>query len=163
MKLSELKKAAVTGLSLLVLFVSAKTMFCQQTEPSTQSDEARRAALVTALERAQDEVKAGRKYVDALKGQIATTQGQVDKLQARVAAGEQTAATLRAEIENKTATIDSLKARLQVKEGEVIVLTANIDQIKRELAKTKKKLTHAHLREKIFGTAAAVLLVLLFL
>lgn len=131
-------------------------MSCQQTSNSTQNnDEERRAALVQALERAQTEVRAGRKYIEGLKEQVRSKESLIERLDARDAVRVKAQESLQAEVRDLQAAIASQKENLKIKEAET-------DYLKKELSKVNKKLRNAHTREKIFaGIAAALAAVLL--
>ena len=159
MKTHALKNALLLILlSLIVLCGSANQTFSQQTPNSIQTtnDEVRRIQLVAALERAQTEVKAGRKFIDGLESQIRSKQAQIDQLNRRDAKRIEIQTSLEAEIANLRAAIAEQKNALKIKQDET-------DYLKKELQKTQKKLKSSYKREKFFAAIAAVLAAILVL
>lgn len=142
------------SLSLLViasLFGCARTTFSQQTSSSTQSSDAdRRAQLVAALERAQDEVHSARSYIASLEAQVKTKQDRIDALDQRDAARVEVQHSMEAEIANLKLAIESQKKDLAIKESEA-------EYLKKELSKANTKLATARRQRTIFAVVAATL------
>lgn len=129
-------------------------MLSQQTPSSTPDD--RRKTLIEALERTQAEVRSGRRYIDALQGQIKSKEALIDKLNERDGVRVKIQSELEAEIKNLRQAIAETEDALRMKTEEAAYL-------KRELDKTNKRLKASHKREKIFATVAAVLTALFVL
>lgn len=140
-------------LALICLCGNAKTTFSQGTGSSSKTDEQRRIALVNALERAQDEVVAGRKYIDGLKEQVKSKEVRIDALNKRDEKRVEIEKSLNAEISNLRAAIEEQKSALKVKEDEV-------GYLKKELSKVQKKLNSSHTREKVLVVTTIVLFLL---
>lgn len=113
-------------------------------------------ALVSALERAQTEVRASRKLIDGLRDQVKSKENLIDKLNERDTVRVQVQASLQAEVKDLRAAIESQRATLKIKEAEA-------DYLKGELSKANKKLKASHTREKIFAGIAAALAAFLLL
>lgn len=94
--------------------------------------------------------------VDGLKKQVESTKAQIAALNER----DVKRSELQALYENQIAELKSAVAAQ--KEGEK-VLRSEIDYLKKELAKTQKKLKAAHKREKVLAATSAGLLILLLL
>jgi chromosome segregation ATPase len=134
---------------------NAKTIFSQTTADSTQTradDEARRRQLIEALERAQDEVKASRKYIDALEAQVKSKQSIIEAQAKRQTLSDEAITSLQKEVE-------ILKSVIAVQEKTIETDRNEIDYLKKELDKTNKKLKRSRSLNKylIVGVAAAVL------
>lgn len=156
MKTHAIKKILFLALALICLCASASQALSQETSNSTRTDDAKRAALLSALERAQDEVAAGRKYIDALRAQVKSKQDLIEKLTERDAAREQVEKSLQKEVGELRAAIDEQKKTLQIKSDEV-------EYLKKELSKANKKLRAAHSREKFLVGAVGGLLLFVLL
>lgn len=130
--------------------------FSQPTANSTDNDAARRAELVAALERAQIEVRAGRKFIDGLEKQIELKQRQIDEFERRDAKRVEIQELLQKEINELRLAIKEQKNALRIK-------TEEADYAKKELDKTNRKLKSARTREKFLVGAAAILGAILIL
>lgn len=152
MKRHDIKKTLLLfTFGLMCLCGCAKTTFSQETSNSIQTDaEQRRVALINALERAQSEVVAGRKYIDELQTQVKSKQALIDKLVERDAARAQVEQSRQKEIAELRAAIDEQEKALQIRIDEV-------EYLKKELAKTQKKLRSSHRREKFLVAALGAL------
>lgn len=97
--------------------------------------------LVAALERAQTEVIAGRRLVDALEAQIKSKQKLLDEMIRRDETRVEIEKSLQAEIVSLKAAVAAQTAALKIKDEE-------IDFLKKELKATQKKLKSTQRREK---------------
>lgn len=129
-----------------------------QTQNSTNQteDEARRAALVAALERSQSEVKASRRYIDELKAQVKSKEDRINALDKRDEKRVEIQESLQGQITDLKEAIAAQKDALKIKEDES-------DYLKKELKKLQKKLKSSHTREKIFAGTTALLFLFLLL
>lgn len=142
------------------------TLFCfgsvkAQTEQplstiQTTNDEVRRIQLVAALERAQTEVKAARKFIEGLEASIKSKEKRIDELDRRDGKRVEIQNSLESEIKNLRAAVAEQKNALIVKQEES-------DYLKKELQKTQKKLKSSYKREKFLAGIAAVLAAILVL
>lgn len=161
------QKIAVCALiALLLICCGAKTNFSQATGNSTpettkvqtnDNDEAlRRAQLADALERAQDEVRAARKYVAGLESSVRSKQKLIDALNEKDAKNSELLASLRSEINSLEAAAAAARDALEARRLEVEVL-------KTDLQKTRAKLKRARSFQKylIGGAALAALIAIL--
>lgn len=120
---------------------------------STQTEDARRSELIGALERAQTEVRAGRKYIDGLKEQVKSKQQLIDALNRRDVKRVEIEKSLQSEIDNLRLAIGQQKSALKIKVDEV-------DYLKKQLTKVEKKLKNSHTREKVLVVTTFVLFLL---
>lgn len=142
-------------LALVFLSVSASKTYSQQTENSTptvtnQTDEQARIQLVGALERAQTEVKASRKYISGLKEQVAIKEARIKALNDKDALSAQAIAGLQSEIKNLRLAIAETEKAIKIRSDEV-------EQLKKDLNDTRKKLHRARTFAKYLTVTAAAL------
>lgn len=153
-----MKKHAIKSLAILfaliVLCASANQTCFAQTQNSINEDEQRRLQLVAALERAQTEVKAARKYVDGLKEQVKLKERQIDALNKRDEKRVEIQSALERQIDDLKNAVAAQKEALKIKQDEA-------DYLQKEIKKLQKKLKSSHTREKIFGATTAILFLLL--
>lgn len=130
--------------------------FSQTTQSSTQNqqaaDEQRRRQLIEALERAQDEVTAGRAYIGGLEAQVKSKQSIIDAQKTRQTLSDAAITSLQAEVE-------TLKAVIAEQEKTIAGQKSEVDYLKKELSKTNKKLHRSRKLNQflIVGVAAAIL------
>ena len=158
-KLKRILTGALLGAA-LCLSASVKPALSQQTASSTQpqqaqtpeTEAARRLRLIEALERAQDEVKASRKYVAALEASVKSKQAVIDAQVKRQSLSDEAIAALQSEVADAKAVIGSQQATIAAGGRE-------IDYLKQELAAVNKKLRRARAVEKylIVGIGALIL------
>lgn len=130
----------------------------QQTPNSIPTTEAEiaRLQLVNALERAQTEVKASRKLIAGLNEQIESKEARIKALNARDALSAQAIGGLQSEIKNLRAAAREAGNAIKIRSGEV-------EQLKRDLDKTRKKLHRSRAFVKYLTIAAAALAAALIL
>lgn len=134
--------------------MSAKPTLSQQTASSTpQTNQAetdiRRTQLINALERAQSEVKASRKYIAGLEASIKSKQSVIDALGAKSDKQTEAIESLESELSLLKQATTEAKAALETRKQEV-------DFLKSELNKTREKLSHARNVQKYLIVAAVV-------
>lgn len=142
-------------LAAIVLCGSARTTFSQKIENSTPTAapqteaELRRVELIEALERAQTEVVAGRKYVAALEEQIRLKQERINALGQRDEFRAAKEAALLTEI-------NELKAAIVAKNAAQELAQTQIARLDKDLKKTQKKLRAANRRTRWVIVGAAI-------
>lgn len=97
--------------------------------------------MLEALERAQDEVKASRKYIAGLETSVKSKQGIIDAQTKRQTLSDEAISSLQKEVSDAQALISSQKTTL-------VADRAEIDYLKKELANTNKKLARARTLQK---------------
>lgn len=122
-----------------------------QTKPS--ADEIQRIQLVNALERAQTEVKASRKLIDALEVQVDVKTSEIKALNEKDTLAQSAIVRLQSEINNLRAAITEAETALKLRADEVATL-------KKDLQKTRKKLHRARSLTKYLAAVAAALTVI---
>ncbi len=132
---------------LIIVFCAAG--YAQQSVPQPDA-EITRVQLVNALERAQTEVKASRKLIDALNDQVEVKEARIKALNQKDELATAAIANLQSEIKNLRAAITEATAALKVQSDEVATL-------KKDLDKTRKKLKRARSLTKYVTVAAAAL------
>ena len=119
-------------------------------------DEARRLKLVEALERAQDEVKASRKYIDGLEKQVESKEQIIAAQTKRQTLSDEAITSLQKEIETLKAAVAEQEKTIRVQENET-------EYLKKELGKTSRKLHRARkLNQSLIIVTAAAILGILF-
>ena len=108
--------------------------------------------MVEALERAQDEVRASRKYIAGLEAQVNSKQSIIDAQSKRQTLADEAIFSLQKEIEILQKAIEGQKETIAIQEKESKYL-------KSELDKTNKKLKRSRSLNKylIVGAAALIL------
>lgn len=127
---------------------NAQTAAAPAAPPQT-ADEIKRLQLVGALERAQNEVKASRHFIDALKVQVESKQKLIDALDAKDELAQKAIAGLQSEVVNLRAAITEQEAALKLRSDEVA-------ELKKQLENTRRKLHRARALQKYLIAAAAV-------
>lgn len=137
---------------LIILFLALTFSHSAQTPSPAPKTEAEitRLQLVDALERAQIEVLASRKFVDALKSEIETKT-------ALVAALRQKDALAQAAIQSQSAEIAIMKGALRAATLALDARRAERDALKKDLDRTRRKLGRARSLTKYLAAAAAAL------
>lgn len=110
-----------------------------------------------ALERAQDEVRASRKYIEGLESSLESKESIIKAQTSRQTLSDEAIRLLRLEIEQLQAIIKNNEAALKIQSDEIVYL-------KKELSATNKKLGRARRLNKylIITTVAVIALKAIF-
>lgn len=109
-----------------------------------------RVQLISALERAQSEVRASRKYVDALKQELAAKEAIIKRQSELAILSAEAVKSLQSETINLRAAIEAQERIIKTSEIE-------ISELKKQRDATRKKLSRARAVTRYLLAAAAAL------